>query len=323
MLQGFSIMKKLFLTASVAVSSVVAFAATPDLPSCDSWQPAASCNYSNSSRPGSAAINYVIIHKVQGSAAGAASWFQNCASGVSAHYSFNNSTGYCYQSVYEADIGWHCINRNTNSVGIEHGGYVTSNDTATVCYDESALETKSCIIYYTVQYNRSRIQGHSEVPGNSHTDPGVHWNWNYYMSKCNPNSTPPPPPGAVTYTDDSPAVSAGWATATAAADKFGADYKYKSTAALSDPAIWSINVAASGNYDISAWWAAGANRSATAPYILPNNVTVQRNQQTGGGAWNLLGTIFLSAGTHDTKLSCWTTTGFVVVADAVKYYGPK
>jgi hypothetical protein len=314
-------MKKLTLCGlAFGVVCTSAFAATPDLPSCDSWQPAASCNYSNSSRPSSAAINYVIIHKVQGSAAGAASWFQNCASNVSAHYSFNNSTGYCYQCLSEADIAWHCINRNTNGIGIEHGGYVTSNDTATVCYDESALETKSCIIYYTVLYNRSRIQGHSEVPGNSHTDPGVHWNWTYYMSKCNPT---PPPPGAVTYTDDSPDASAGWTVGTSAADKFGADYKFKSTAAVSDPASWVINVATAGNYDISAWWTAGANRSATAPYVLPNGATVQKNQQSNGGAWNLLDTIALSAGDNETKLSCWTTTGFVVVADAIRYYGPK
>ena len=36
------------------------------------------------------------------------------------------------------------------------------------------------------------------------------------------------------------------------------------------------------------------------------------------GRWNLVGTKSLS-GTAVTKLSCWTTTGYVVVADAVKY----
>ena len=309
-----------FLAAAVAATTLAANASTPDLPSCDSWQPAASCNYANASRPSSSSINYVIIHKVQGSAAGAASWFQNCAAGVSAHFAFNNSSGYCYQCVQEADIAWHCINRNTNGVGIEHGGYVSSNDTATVCYDESALETKSCIIYYSVAYDRSHIQGHSEVPGNSHTDPGQYWNWSYYMSKCNPSG------GTITaktYVDDSPAVSAGWATGTSAADKYGADYKYKSTAAVSDAATWTSTLANGGNYDISAWWSQGTNRSATAPYILPGGATVSKNQQANGGVWNLLGTKSLVAGAQTTKLSCWTTTGFIVVADAVKYYGPK
>jgi len=311
---------KRFFSAALAVFASSCFAATPDLPSCDSWQPAASCNFQNASRPSSSAINYVIIHKVEGSAAGAASWFQNCAAGVSAHYAFNNTSGYCYQCVYEADIAWHCINRNTNGVGIEHGGYTNTNDVATACYDESALETKSCIIYYTVAYDRSHIQGHSEVPGNSHTDPGPYWNWTYYMSKCNPNG------GTITpksYIDDTPAVSANWITGTSAADKYGADYKYRSTAAVSDAATWTSTLANGGSYDISAWWSQGSNRSATAPYILPNGATVNKNQQANGGAWNLLGTQTLAAGAQTTKLSCWTTTGFVVVADAIKFYGPK
>src|SRR5690606_18641304 len=133
------------LGAACASMVGVSSAATPDLSSCDEWRLACSSNYTNSSRPSSYAINYVVIHKVQGSAASAASWFQNCSSNVSAHFTYNNSTGYCYQSVYEADLAWHAGNwtYNTQSVGIEHGGYVSSNDTATVCYNESAKETKS------------------------------------------------------------------------------------------------------------------------------------------------------------------------------------
>lgn len=191
-----------FVCASVFAAAALAlpfssFAATPDLPSCDSWSPACSGNYSVSSRPGTAAIDYVIIHKVQGTAASAASWFQNCSSNVSAHYTFNNTTGYCYQSVLEKDIAWHVSGFNTNSIGIEHGGYITSNDTATACYDASSLETKSCITYYGVGYDRQHIIGHSEVPGCStgngggqtcHTDPGQYWNWTYYFGKCNPNT---------------------------------------------------------------------------------------------------------------------------------------
>ncbi len=32
---------------------------------------------------------------------------------------------------------------------------------------------------------RANIRGHNEMPGNDHTDPGPHWNWNYYMSLVN------------------------------------------------------------------------------------------------------------------------------------------
>jgi len=135
--------------------------------------------------------------------------------------------------------------------------------------------------------------------------------------------TPSTAPTGTTYTNDAPVVSTGWATSTGAADKYGADYKYKSTAAVSDPAQWTINVSAAGSYGIYAWWPAGANRSTTAPFILPNNATVSANQQINGGKFNLLGNVSLAAGANTTKLSCWTTTGFVVVADAVRYIGPN
>lgn len=308
------------LGAICALSVAPAFAATPDLSTCDSWRPAHSSNYTVSSRPSSYPIRYVVIHKVQGSAASAASWFENPAANVSAHFTYNNTSGYCYQSVREKDLGWHAGNwtYNTQSVGIEHGGYVHLNDTADICYRESAIETRSTIIYYDVLWNRTRIIGHNQVPGATHTDPGVHWNWNLYMSYCNPNQSSPK-----SYISDSPATSSNWVTATSASDKYGANYKWRSTAAISDPASWTINVPASGSYDISAWWAAGANRSPAAPYILPNGDVVTRNQQANGGKWNLLGTRSLGAGNRTTQLSVWAATGYVVVADAVRYYGPK
>ncbi len=108
-----------------------------------------------------------------------------------------------------------------------------------------------------------------------------------------------------------------WAAGSSAADKYGADYRYRSTAAASEPASWTATLS-SGTWSVQAWWPAGTNRSATAPYILPDNSTVSKNQQANGGKWNVLGSKSLS-GTVTTKLSCWTTTGYIVVADAVRY----
>jgi N-acetyl-anhydromuramyl-L-alanine amidase AmpD len=321
-------MKKLTLAASAFLVSAVSFAATPDLPSCDVWVQA--CHWTNSSREASYDINRVVIHKTQGgTASGAASWFANCSSGGSAHFTFDKSNGYCYQSVYEADIAWHAGygSTNNNSVGIEHSGWVNNNDTSTACYNESAVETKSCVTYYGVPANRSYVIGHSEVPGCSfaagggtscHTDPGPNWNWSYYMGQVGGST---PPPTLPTYTIDNSSagfsVVGTWATGSSAADKYGADYRYKSTNASSEPASWAAGVTG-GTYRVQAWWAAGTNRSATAPYILPNGTTVAKNQQTAGGTWNTLGTIGLS-GTATTKLSIWTTAGYIVVADAVRY----
>ncbi len=128
-------------------------------------------------------------------------------------------------------------------------------------------------------------------------------------------------PGATlpTYVDDTPAVSSGWSTGTSAGDKYGSDYKYKSTAAVSDPATWSINVGTAGSYKIQAWWPAGTNRSLGSPFVLPNGATVNANQQINGGKWNTLGTVSLGTGTRDTQLSCWAASGYIVVADAIRY----
>jgi hypothetical protein len=46
---------------------------------------------------------------------------------------------------------------------------------------------------------------------------------------------------------------------------------------------------------------------------------VQKNQQVNGGSWQLLGSWSMNAGTNQVRLSCWTTTGFVVIADAIKW----
>jgi hypothetical protein len=132
--------------------------------------------------------------------------------------------------------------------------------------------------------------------------------------------------GAVTITVDNTssgfAASTNWSTGTSAADKYGTNYRFRTTAAVSDSAAWTANITQAGNYTISAWWSQGANRSATAPYILPNSTTVNVNQQANGGKWNTLGTVSLATGSRTTRLSCWTTAGFVVVADAVRYHKP-
>jgi murein DD-endopeptidase MepM/ murein hydrolase activator NlpD len=113
-----------------------------------------------------------------------------------------------------------------------------------------------------------------------------------------------------------------WATSTGSADKYGADYRYKSTAPTSEPATWTATLNVTAAWNVRAWWPAGANRSATAPYIVTHaggSTTVNKNQQVNGGSWQLLGTWNMNAGSNQVKLSCWTTTGYVVVADAIKW----
>jgi hypothetical protein len=117
-------------------------------------------------------------------------------------------------------------------------------------------------------------------------------------------------------------TSANWSTGTASTDKNGADYRYRSTAALSDAATFNVNLGSTKATTVSAWYPQGSNRSTTAPYVVAHaagSTSVSVNQQINGGQWVSLGSFNMNAGANNVKLSCWTTTGFIVVADAVRW----
>ncbi len=115
--------------------------------------------------------------------------------------------------------------------------------------------------------------------------------------------------------------SANWSTGTMSADKYGINYRFRSTAAVSDAANWNFNIPTADTYQVYVWYPQGTNRSATAPYIVYYNggsQSVQVNQQINGGTWVSLGTWSFAAGSNNVKLSCWTTSGYIVVADAIR-----
>ncbi|MER6757983.1 N-acetylmuramoyl-L-alanine amidase [Micromonospora echinofusca] len=155
------------------------------------WAPASTSNYTVASRPTSHPVRYIVIHVTQGSYAGSISWFQNPAAKASAHYTFRSSDGAVTQSVREKDIAWHAGNwtYNTQSIGIEHEGYVDNAAWFTdAMYRASATLTRTLANKYGIPKDRAHIIGHHEVPGATHTDPGPHWNWTYYMQLVNQQS---------------------------------------------------------------------------------------------------------------------------------------
>ncbi len=177
------------------------------------WNPAGSCNYSSRA---SVAVSAVTIHTVQGSYAGCISWFQNCAASVSAHYVVRSSDGQITQMVLESLKAWHVGSENPYTIGIEHEGYV--NNAAwytTAMYTNSAALVRDICTDYSIDplrtgwwpwlattyYNQSsipgscsRVKGHQHYPNQSHSDPGVNWNWNYFYKLINT------PPSAINYT---------------------------------------------------------------------------------------------------------------------------
>lgn len=168
------------------------------------WNPAATCNYS--SRNG-VAISAITIHTVQGTYAGCISWFQNCSASVSAHYVIRSSDGQVTQMVNEADKAWHVGTENPYTIGYEHEGYVSdpswytmamynasadlSRDIVNSGYGIPALRTYFGDASSTVQTlgNCTKIKGHQHYANQTHTDPGINWDWELYYRLINNNPT--------------------------------------------------------------------------------------------------------------------------------------
>jgi hypothetical protein len=147
------------------------------------WNPASGANYSPGRTSG---ITNVVIHVTQGSYAGTISWFQNPDAQVSAHYVVRSADGEITHMVADADTAWHARSGNPYSIGIEHEGFVDDPSWFTdAMYRSSAALTSWLCDNYGLAKDRNTIVGHSEVPGNDHTDPGPNWNWDYYIQLVN------------------------------------------------------------------------------------------------------------------------------------------
>ncbi|HOH83100.1 MAG TPA: N-acetylmuramoyl-L-alanine amidase [Bacteroidales bacterium] len=173
----------------------------------------ASPNYS--SRNGTA-ISALVMHTVQGSYAGCISWFQNTSSQVSTQYVVKSSNGQLCQMVLEADKAWHAGTANPYTIGYEHEGYVDDPQWYTeAMYQSSAALSRDICAAYGIKPIRTffretlddgtqlddglhdlggetactKIRGHQHYPNQTHTDPGVNWNWDYYYKLMN-NTTP-------------------------------------------------------------------------------------------------------------------------------------
>lgn len=131
-----------------------------------------------------------------------------------------------------------------------------------------------------------------------------------------------PPTYTVDNTDAGFTASTNWWASTSVPGYLGSNYRTRGTASVSDAATWKVNLPTSGTYQVQARWTAGTNRAPSAPYVIYHaggSTTVNVNQQQNNGTWVTLGTFNFNAGNSTrVALSCWTTTGFYVVADGVR-----
>ena len=147
----------------------------------------------------------VAIHTMQGSYAGSISWFQSNPYSVSAHYLIRSSDGQVTQMVRESQAAHHAGSQNNYTLGIEHEGYVDNVAWyTTAMYNASAALTRhfcarhgiSCASAYNGAASSGinvlpasvKIKGHQHYTGQTHTDPGINWNWRRYYTLLNPGS---------------------------------------------------------------------------------------------------------------------------------------
>jgi len=171
-------------------------------------------------------------------------------------------------------------------------------------------------------------------PVNRAEDPGTDFPWSDYMNRvetCIGGSGG----GAPVITVDSNnannnaavarmvAPSSNWNASTNVSGYYGTGYWVAPTQAISDGAHFEFYLSAPASREVFAWWTSASDRSTSAPYVIfdANSTklgTVSKNQQSGGGSWQSLGTFNFSAGWNRITVSRWTTTGYYVIADAVQ-----
>lgn len=87
--------------------------------------------------PGGNTPRLMIMHIMQGTLAGTASWFHNPASQVSAHFGIGTD-GKIVQWVDTNDQAWHAAEANAYSIGVEHEGF-SGNPLTDAQLDSDAL----------------------------------------------------------------------------------------------------------------------------------------------------------------------------------------
>ncbi|MET0405511.1 MAG: N-acetylmuramoyl-L-alanine amidase [Cystobacter sp.] len=303
-------------------------------------------------------VQMIVIHTCEGSYASCWSWLANTASGVSAHYVVNESGSEISQLVRESSRGWHVgatydpglnggamsglkgSSVNNFAVGIEHGGSASQTSFPAGQIDASAKLSCNIAKDNELVIDSYHIVAHGKLQPSSRTDPGPNWPWNSYLSKVKSycattgggggggggtgteiivdsnNANNDKTKGYIDPPGDN------WTLTSATSGYYGSDYLYAGTEAVSEPVTFYFYLATAGSRTIDAWWTAGGNRSTATPFVIYSGstkvATVNKDQQTGGKAWNTLGTWNFAAGWNKVQVSRWAAEGSVVIADAIR-----
>ena len=120
-------------------------------------------------------------------------------------------------------------------------------------------------------------------------------------------------------------LTGSWTTNNTSPDKYADDYVYTTTVVGSSNATATFRptITTPGKYDVYVWYPQGANRANNAPFTIGYNGgtnIVPVNEQTGGGAWQLLASgLNFAKGTNGFVRLANNANGSVVIADAVRF----
>jgi N-acetylmuramoyl-L-alanine amidase len=308
------------------------------------WRPAPSSNYT-SGRSGYT-VELLVVHTCAGSYSGCWGWlttpYPTNPYRTSAHYVVNESGSEISALVDESNTAHHVgqswLSKPTNprSVGIEHGGfsYVGSNKWTEGQIEASARLACDVVKRQNIIRDRNHVIGHYQPdPVRRPNDPGADFPWSDYMNRVE-TCVSGGGGGAIITVDSNNAnndsavarmvaPSGNWTASAIVPGYHGTGYWVASTQAISDGANFEFYLSASGSKQVYAWWTSAADRSTSTPFVIFDGNgarlgTVQKNQQTGGGSWQSLGTFNFSAGWNRVTVSRWTTSGYQVVADALQ-----
>lgn len=319
------------------------------------WRPAPSSNYT-SGRSGNK-VELLVVHTCSGAYSGCWGWlttpYPKNPYKTSAHYVINESGSEVLALVDEVNTAhhvgksWQGLPTNSRSVGIEHGGfsYTNSNKWTEGQFAASAKLACDIVKRQNIVRDRQHIIGHYQPdPVNRANDPGTAFPWAEYMNRINQcvggttgggggGMDPAPAPASITIDSNNGsnnaavarlvAPSANWKASTNVTGYYNSGYWVAPTAAVSDGVHFEFYLAAPASKQVFAWWTSAGDRATAVPYVVFDAAgkklgTVNKNQQSGGGSWQSIGTFNFTAGWNRVTVSRWTTAGQQVVADAIQ-----
>jgi hypothetical protein len=120
-------------------------------------------------------------------------------------------------------------------------------------------------------------------------------------------------------------LSGNWTRSTAVSGYYGSDFQIAPPANASVWARWTPRFTTAGYYTVYMRWTSGSSRASAAKvtvYTPRGAISRSVNQRSNGGAWNLIGRYYFSAGYSNGAGSVIISAGGAdgyVVADAVKF----